>query len=53
MDYNFWDDRTIELYEGEGIHPCQGCHDFLDGECMSHGACAVNNKEKLVEENSQ
>lgn len=45
MDYDFWDDRTMELCCEEGIHPCQGCCDFKDDECMSHGACAVNNQK--------
>lgn len=42
MDFgiNWWDDRTIELYNSESEHPCYGCRDFVDGECISNGACA-------------
>lgn len=34
-EYNFWDDRTHEL----DINPCEGCKDFVDGECISNGGC--------------
>ena len=45
-DYNFWDDRTIEVYHSDGIHPCYGCCDFLDGECVSNGACASGSEDE-------
>ena len=46
MDYNFWDDRTHELE----INPCDGCLDYQDGECVSNGACGVDNNMALVKE---
>ena len=39
MEYNWWDDRELELFHSENNHPCYGCLDFIDGECISHGAC--------------
>ena len=39
-DYNFWDDRELEEYFCNGNHPCSGCADFKDDECISNGACA-------------
>lgn len=39
MDFNFWDDRTIETYNANCIHPCYGCCDFVDGECVSNFSC--------------
>lgn len=42
MDFNFWDDRTHELE----INPCEGCHDYVDGICISDGGCA---KERMEE----
>lgn len=47
MDYNFWDDRTIELYYEEGVHPCYGCCDFRDGECLSNGGCAQDKQDAV------
>lgn len=39
FDYNWWDDRTVEDYNSEISHPCYGCEDFVDGECISNGGC--------------
>lgn len=47
MDFNFWDDRTMELYTEEGIHPCSGCCDFMDGECISKGGCATSEEDPI------
>lgn len=41
FDYNWWDDRTVEEYNSYSIHPCYGCLDFIDGECVSNGACGA------------
>ena len=46
-DYNFWDDREIEEYYSEGNHPCYGCSDFKDDECISNGACARQESSKF------
>lgn len=35
INYNFWDDRTHEME----INPCEGCCDYVDGECVSLGGC--------------
>ena len=35
----FWSDYEIEQYYEEGIHPCSGCADFVDDECVSFGGC--------------
>ena len=32
-----WDDRYKEI--DENIHPCKGCEDYIDGECISKGGC--------------
>lgn len=48
MDFgvDWWDDRTIEQYNSEHDHPCYGCCDFVDGECISNGACASGGEKK-------
>lgn len=51
MDFNFWDDREVELYAEEGVHPCYGCCDFMDGECLSNGACATVKEIKKEKDN--
>ena len=40
MDVDFWDDRTLELYDSPTEHPCYGCIDFFNGDCISNGACS-------------
>ena len=46
MDYNWWDDRTVEESDKETNHPCYGCIDFMDGECLSQGACGSAHKDE-------
>ena len=48
MDFgvDWWDDRTIEQYNSEHDHPCYGCCDFVDGECISNGGCASGEEKK-------
>lgn len=39
MEYNWWDDRTVEQYNSITSHPCYGCKDFDGEDCTSDGAC--------------
>lgn len=46
MERNWWDDRTMEDYSDDEInHPCYGCADFMDGECLSNGACGAKHEK--------
>lgn len=46
MDLNFWDDRITELFYSDSLHPCSGCRDYCDGECLSNGACGRDEKKE-------
>jgi len=45
MEYNFWDDRT---YCTDEYNPCEGCEDFVDGGCISNGACCKSDKQEQL-----
>jgi len=49
MDYNWWDDRTVEEYNKETNHPCYGCKDFFDGECVSNDGCGTDERSEQSE----
>ena len=42
MEYNWWDDRTLELDN----NPCIGCEDYQDNHCISNGGCGKIDKEE-------
>ena len=52
MDYNWWDDRTVEEYNKETNHPCYGCKDFFDGECISNGGCGSDERSEQNEKDN-
>ncbi len=41
-----WDDIYNEI--DENIHPCKGCEDYVNGECISKGGCGEERARRML-----